>query len=136
LISRLSSIKPESNESRATDAYVALRSRLITTLSVVVTSLGECALRQVRLESRNPCRCDWQGLCEGSDTVRERSSGPERNHMSYLFVADESALQGMRRAGRGFSLRGLHVRRLQGQYLRPASTALLLRLFIRIIILP
>lgn len=36
--------------------------------------------------------------------------------MSHLFVADESALQGLRRAGRGFSLRGLHVRRLQGQY--------------------
>ena len=38
--------------------------------------------------------------------------------MSHLFVADESALQGLRRAGRGFSLRGLHVRRLQGQYPR------------------
>ncbi|KAF3429074.1 hypothetical protein E2986_01908 [Frieseomelitta varia] len=38
---------------------------------------------------------------------------PKRNHMSHLFVADESALQGLRRAGRGFSLRGLHVRRLQ-----------------------
>ena len=36
--------------------------------------------------------------------------------MSHLFVADESALQSLRRAGRGFSLRGLHVRRLQGQY--------------------
>lgn len=55
--------------------------------------------------------------------------------MSHLFVADESALQGLRRAGRGFSLRGLHMRRLQGQYLRAPRSHSLPRLFIRIVIL-
>lgn len=48
------------------------------------------------------------------------SSGSKRNHMSHLFVVDESALQSLRRAGRGFSLRSLHMRRLQGQYLHIA----------------